>query len=196
MPGPPGSGQQPTYIENLLDGARIASQLYLTAAERYPISYLEVWVDLNLIPSTPPPLQEWSSVAINPIVKGLRNIPLGVDPNNPYRFSYEHSVDAVTGVRQFANMVPSRYGDSQYAPWLVDSRGTILLYDPDVWTADGVLGIVQFKKCLPVQLGLVLPIVINYWRYIGRFAGEMGPTGASGPPGPPGGPTWDPGQGA
>jgi hypothetical protein len=102
MPAPPNDSddQHTINIEDLLEDGQLPSQSYSAATERYPISSNEVWVNLTSIPSTPPPLQEWSSVAINPIVKGLKNIPLGVDPNNPYNFSYEHSVGAVVGLRK------------------------------------------------------------------------------------------------
>ena len=89
-------------------------------------------------------------------------------PGNPYQYSYQYSAPAPPPpFDHFSDMVPANYSGSAYAPELRDSAGAIVPYDPSVWVADGLLGVVQFKYRTPQELGYTPPFQIDYWQYIG-----------------------------
>jgi hypothetical protein len=148
-----------------------------TVDERRPITREELWLDIAQIPGTlttpgvPPPQSAYPGTASYP-VSGISNVLLAGVVGNPQRFA-----SATPG--QFSNMVPANYAKNAYRPTLKDATGKVIPYDPKVWVADGVRGLLEFKYKTPTALGYKLPLNISYWRYIGTFPGS-GSSGLTG----------------
>jgi len=153
-PAPVPHVEPPIYVEYFARGDHHDyDESDTSAAERRPIDPRECWLDMPSIPAIPP-------LVATPIVAPTTT-PLVAVPGNASRFASP----------AFRDMIPANYGNGAYKPTLVDAGGAPIPYDPSVWVADGVRGVVEFKYKTLAQLGYQAPPTISYWRYTGAFPG-------------------------
>ncbi len=136
-----------------------------TAEERRPLAPTEVWLDVDLIPSTPPAQTPYPGT-VSAVVSGISGVSLTPVAGDVYRF------ESLAG--HLLDVVPANYNGWAYQPTLRDAAGKTVPYDPNVWVVDGVRRVVEFKYRTPQQLGYAPPFTIDYWRYVGAFPGGGG----------------------
>ena len=162
------------FIENLqVQNTHSFNNPLVDTNERIPLDKQEVWIDRSLIPSIPPLPDVFPGGAISGPVRGISGVLLTSLNSSPRQFKYQG-----TGTQQFANMVPASYFNNTYRPTLRDSKGKVVPYNPNVWVADGLLSIVEFKSDTPVSLGYSPPFTIDYWQYIGPTASSWSSGGS------------------
>jgi hypothetical protein len=138
-----------------------------TAVERRPGDGRETWIDMLLVPQTPPAPAPYPGGPTVGNTRGILNVQLTQVPGNPYRYAYQGAPP-----QQFVDMVPANYSGNAYKPTLRDSGSKLVPYNPSVWVADGLLSLVEFKYRTPQDLGYTPPFTIDYWQYTGAFAGS------------------------
>ncbi|XP_065656726.1 mucin-19-like [Hydra vulgaris] len=131
-----------------------------SAIERRPIDGREIWLDLQTIPQTPPLSAPYPGGPIIGNTRGITGVQL--TSVSPYKYA------SLSG--HFVDMIPANHANGSYKPTLKDVTGRVIPYDPTVWIADGLLGVIVFKYKTPQELGYIPPLTIDYWRYTGAFA--------------------------
>jgi hypothetical protein len=160
------SNEQSIFIHNLqYQDAYSFNDPLLDINERIPLDKREVWIDRSLIPTVPPAPAAFPGGDISGPVRGISGVLLTSLNDSPRRFKYQGA-----DPQQFINMVPASYFNNAYTPILRDFKGMIVPYNPNIWIADGLLSIVEFRAQSPKELGYAPPFTIDYWQYIGPTA--------------------------
>jgi len=132
-----------------------------TVVERQPIYTSDVWYNISQIPQAP---------SSSPSAYCQQKLNVSITPtSNPLQF-------ACTGL---SNMIPGNWGNwgssgagSLWQPFLTDSNGQTVVYNPAVWVADSDLQIIQFVET-PSSLGYKAPYTLTYWQYTGQTASTV-----------------------
>ena len=132
-----------------------------TVVERQPIYTSDVWYNISQIPQAP-------SLSSSAYYQQKLNVSITAT-SNPLQFT-------CTGL---SNMIPGNWGNwgssgagSLWQPFLTDSNGKTIVYNPAVWVADSDLQIIQFVEA-PSSLGYKAPYTLTYWQYTGQTASTV-----------------------
>ena len=144
-----------------------------TVVERRPNDSRELWLDYSKLKTIVPPARTafpgTPDGGVPPTVSGISGVLMTQVVGKPKEFE--------STLTQFLDMVPTTVTLSDMTKWkptLKDSTGAIVPYDPGVWSADGILGIIRFHYGVPTSI--IPPFTIDYWRYIGAFVTGIGGT--------------------
>ncbi len=146
-------------------------------APRNPIRPEEMWMDMSLIPTDPPPLL--ADLATLGVVTLRLRLPIAAVPGQSNLYTAPGIVaviPATTGTP--GNLQPTLLTPPQpaigYGPVLEDSLGRRLSYHVKDWIIDGVNSLIELRSTAAISL--TPPLTVSFFQYNGAVAGVATPT--------------------